>query len=56
MRHIIAVPPILRPSTKKNAQMHLIYHNQSTCIRSVVLESELALWMRYVCSMYSVSR
>lgn len=56
MKQIIAVPPIQRLSTKKNVQMHLKYHSQSTCIRPVVLDSELALWMRYVCSMYSVSR
>ena len=27
-----------------------------TCILSTGSENELALWMRYVCSMYSVSR
>lgn len=55
MQRSTGVPPmkkILKHYTRASTNSY----TQSTCIRSVALESELALWMRYVCSMYSVSR
>lgn len=61
MQQVTGAPPTIRPSIRKKDPTTLTkssheLESHCTCILSVVLESELALWMRYVCSMYSVSR